>query len=254
MCRDVRQRVDAVERVARVAEQLLVLLEPLVRGAQAISISPPSWRVIASSGSRSSRTSSSGNTCTGKAPSAARRAASSGGCPPPSRRLAGRGSSARSRPGGPAPYDAARRPRPSRGTSISRLRILPVGPFGQLVDEPDPARVLVGGHLLLDVALQLVGVERLALLQHDRGAHLLAELVVRHADDGRLLDRRVLVEHLLDLARVDVVAAADDQVLLAVDDEEVAVLVHLGHVAGAEPAVVGDRLLGGLRRGSSSPS
>jgi hypothetical protein len=35
----------------------------------------------------------------------------------------------------------------------------------------------------------------------------------------------VLVEHLLDLARVDVVAAADDQVLLAVDDEEVAVLV-----------------------------
>jgi hypothetical protein len=41
----------------------------------------------------------------------------------------------------------------------------------------------------------------------------------------------VLEQHLLDLARVDVVAAADDEVLLAVDDEEVAVLVHVGQVA-----------------------
>jgi hypothetical protein len=51
----------------------------------------------------------------------------------------------------------------------------------------------------------------------------------------------VLVEDLLDLARVDVVAAADDHVLLAVDDEEVAVLVDAGHVARVEPAVL-DRL------------
>jgi hypothetical protein len=41
----------------------------------------------------------------------------------------------------------------------------------------------------------------------------------------------VLVEDLLDLARVHVVAAADDHVLLAVDDEEVAVLVDARHVA-----------------------
>ena len=47
----------------------------------------------------------------------------------------------------------------------------------------------------------------------------------------------MLVEHLLDLARVDVVAAADDHVLLAVDDVEVAVLVLAADVAGGEPAV-----------------
>ena len=56
----------------------------------------------------------------------------------------------------------------------------------------------------------------------------------------------MLVEHLLDLARVHVVAAADDHVLLAVDDEEEAVLVDLAEVAGVEPAVA-DRLLGGVR-------
>jgi hypothetical protein len=64
----------------------------------------------------------------------------------------------------------------------------------------------------------------------------------------------VLVEDLLDLARVDVVAAADDHLLLAVDDEEVAVVVDLAHVAGAEPAVVVEDLLGGVLACPSSPS
>ena len=63
--------------------------------------------------------------------------------------------------------------------------------------------------------------------------------------------RRVRVEDVLDLARVDVVAAADDQVLLAVDDEEEAVLVDVAEVAGVEPAV-GDRLGGGLAGGRGS--
>ena len=54
--------------------------------------------------------------------------------------------------------------------------------------------------------------------------------------------RRMLVEHLLDLARVDVVAAADDHVLLAVDDEVVAVGIDAADVAGVEPTVRVDRL------------
>ena len=45
------------------------------------------------------------------------------------------------------------------------------------------------------------------------------------------------VEHLLDVAGVDVVAAGEDHLLLAVHDEEVAILVHLGDVAGEEPAI-----------------
>ena len=73
-------------------------------------------------------------------------------------------------------------------------------------------------------------------LERHGGADLLAEVGVRDADHRRLGDGRVLVEHLLDLPRVDVVAAPDDQVLLPVDDVVVAVVVHPGQVAGAEPA------------------
>ena len=116
------------------------------------------------------------------------------------------------------------------------LEDLAGGALGQVVEEPDQARVLVGGDPLLDVGADLLGRQLLALVEDDRGADLLAPLVVGDADHRRFADLRVLVEHLLDLARVDVVAAADDQVLLAVDDVEVAVLVDAGHVAAVEPA------------------
>ena len=59
---------------------------------------------------------------------------------------------------------------------------------------------------------------------HD-GDDLLSQSLVRTTDDRCLADRGVAVEHLLDLARVDVVAAADDEVLLAVDEEQEPVLV-----------------------------
>ena len=58
-------RVDPVERVARVAEQLLVLLEPLVGRVPGDLDEAVLVAMTASSGSRSSRTSSSGKTCTG---------------------------------------------------------------------------------------------------------------------------------------------------------------------------------------------
>ena len=95
----------------------------------------------------------------------------------------------------------------------------------QLVHQPDVPRVLVGGDPLLHERPQLVRRGRGARLERDRRAHLLAERVVRDPDHGRLGDRRMLVQDLLDLPRVDVVPAADDQLLLAVHDEEVAVLV-----------------------------
>src|SRR6476469_6712903 len=117
--------------------------------------------------------------------------------------------------------------------------------LGEVVEEPDDPRVLVGGDPLLDVLADLLGRQLLAVVDDDRRADLLAPLVVGDADDRRFADLRVLVEHLLDLARVDVVAAADDQVLLAVDDVEVALLVDAGHVAGVEPTAA-HRLLGGV--------
>ena len=75
---------------------------------------------------------------------------------------------------------------------------------------------------------------------HD-GADLLAESLVGHADDRGLGHVGVLVERGFDLGRVDVLAAADDDVLQPVDDVEVAVGVEAAEVAGVEPAV-GERL------------
>ena len=49
-------------------------------------------------------------------------------------------------------------------------------------------------------------------------------------------------ERVLDLARVHVVAAGDDQLLARPDDAQVAVAVELAEVAGAEPAVGGEGL------------
>src|SRR4051812_35269221 len=51
-------------------------------------------------------------------------------------------------------------------------------PLRQLVREPDLARVLVRGHALLDERADVVGAGLLALLQHHRGADLLAERLV----------------------------------------------------------------------------
>src|SRR6266508_4234819 len=61
---------------------------------------------------------------------------------------------------------------------------------------------------------------------------------VWYAYNDRLMDVGVAVEDLFDLARVDGVAAADDDVLLAVDEEEVALVVDVPDVAGFEPALV----------------
>src|SRR3954462_13629221 len=141
-------------------------------------------------------------------------------------------------------------PRPSARPGLLRhldlaLEDLAGRALGELVHEPDLARVLVAGDLLLHEALELVGGDVLPLLEDHGGADLLAHRLVGHADHRGLEHALVLVEDLLDLARVDVVAAADDQLLLAVDDEEVAVLVDLAHVAGVEPAV-DDPLVGFL--------
>jgi hypothetical protein len=60
---------------------------------------------------------------------------------------------------------------------------------------------------------------------HHRHAHF-AEVGVRHPDHRALGHAGHVVDVALDLGRVDVVAAADDQVLAAADDGDVAALVR----------------------------
>ena len=57
-------------------------------------------------------------------------------------------------------------------------------------------------------------------------------------DHARLTDERVLLEEVLDVGRRDVLAArSDEDLLLAVDDLDEALVVDLGDVAGVQPPV-----------------
>ena len=69
----------------------------------------------------------------------------------------------------------------------------------------------------------------------------LAALVVGRGDHRALEDGRVGGDRDLDLDRRDVLAGADDDVLRAVLDQDVARVVDRGHVAGVEPAVADRR-------------
>src|ERR1700676_4330167 len=73
--------------------------------------------------------------------------------------------------------------------------------------------------------------------EDDHGVDLLASNLVRAPDDRRSLDRWVLEQHILDLTRIVVLAAADDHVLLAVDQKEEAVVVAVPDVPRVEPAL-----------------
>src|SRR3990172_8256542 len=111
------------------------------------------------------------------------------------------------------------------------------GTLRQRLHEPHLPGALELREVLLAEADQLVRRRRLTGLEHDEGAHLLAHERIRASDDRGLGDLRVRVQHLLDLARVDVQAAPDDQVLLPLDDVKEPVGIEAPDVAGAEPAV-----------------
>src|SRR5205814_4059809 len=48
---------------------------------------------------------------------------------------------------------------------------------------------------------------------------------------------RMLIEHFINLSRINVFTAADDHVALAIDDEEEAVFISIANVAGVKPTV-----------------
>src|SRR3989337_2729861 len=97
---------------------------------------------------------------------------------------------------------------------------------GELVDDLEVARHLVVGDLAPAEGLEAGERELVALPQPHPGADLLAVLGIGHADDLHVSDGWVGVEELLDLARVDVLAAPDDHVLDAPRDGEVALVVE----------------------------
>src|SRR5262245_38000678 len=73
-----------------------------------------------------------------------------------------------------------------------------------------------------------------ALLHLDDGHDCLTPVLVRYADRRGIADRGMFEEHCVDLSRVDVHTAGNDEVRAAVGEEEVAVVVHVADVAECE--------------------
>src|SRR6266436_3347980 len=107
--------------------------------------------------------------------------------------------------------------------------------LGQRVHETDLLRPLEAGQAALAERADVRGGRPLAAPEHDEREHALPHQLILHADHRGLGHLGVGVEDLFDLVRVDVESAADDQVLLALDDEEEAVLVEPAHVPGMQP-------------------
>uniref|UniRef100_A0A0A9AD90 Uncharacterized protein n=1 Tax=Arundo donax TaxID=35708 RepID=A0A0A9AD90_ARUDO len=85
-----------------------------------------------------------------------------------------------------------------------------------------------------------------ALLEAHECARRLPPELVRPRHHGRLVHRRVPVEHGLDLHAADILTAADDHVLGPVPDLQVPVGMHHADVTRVEPPVVAYRCLGRL--------
>src|ERR1700730_15259652 len=81
------------------------------------------------------------------------------------------------------------------------------------VDEFDMARHLVVRDLPLAKGPDLLRGRGLSGAQADPGAELLTIARVGHTDHLHILDLRMAVEELLDLARINILAAADHHVL-----------------------------------------
>ena len=128
----------------------------------------------------------------------------------------------------------------------SRLLTLPVGNNGSASTNSIDFGHLYDAISARSVIDDLLPIDARTRPQHHHGPHRLAPVRIGHADHRDFAHRRVLRHRLLDFAAVDVLAARDDHVLLAVDEVQVALVVDVADVAGVHPAVA-QRLRGRIR-------
>ena len=113
----------------------------------------------------------------------------------------------------------------------------------QLFDKNELARHLEAGELGLRVGFQAVRIDSTIRTPDHIGHRHLLPFRIGMADHAGVDDLGMFEQHALDFRRIDVLAAGNDHVLLAVVDPEIAVGVAAADVAGPIPAVV-QRLAG----------
>src|SRR3569623_667194 len=106
----------------------------------------------------------------------------------------------------------------------------------QLADQEDVARILVRSQALARERFQDLHVER-PIRRDDERDHLFTMLIVGQPDHRGLANAGVSEQHVLDLSWIDVVPGADDQLLLAIHEEQVAVLIQVADVPAEQPSV-----------------
>ena len=120
---------------------------------------------------------------------------------------------------------------------------LPEGVARQVIDEHHLAGLLEAGQVLAAEARHLLGGEAWVFAHHD-GDHAFPELGVGQTDNGHLGDPWATFDHILDLAGVDIIAAADYELLGPPAYGEVAVLTDETEIPRGEPALFVEALLG----------
>ena len=114
---------------------------------------------------------------------------------------------------------------------------LPCGPLRQSVDDSNSVWMLVPRNLILEEIAQFFVGGRGSGVERYGSNHLLTEFLMLGTYDCGFCHGMVFVEHFFNLSGVYIKAAADDKILLTINDEEVSFVVHPTHVTSAEPAI-----------------
>ena len=115
---------------------------------------------------------------------------------------------------------------------------LPVAPFGNLLENDDPARHLERGKASGAEIAQLAFRRNQSIAQYHCCGDFFAELAVRHRKSHRLSHGRMVHQHLIDLEWRDLLTTAIDQFLEPIRKTQITLVIDDALVAGAEPSSV----------------
>src|SRR6476659_1779130 len=109
--------------------------------------------------------------------------------------------------------------------------------FGDLCYKSNRLRAFVVRKLLAAKSDDILFRRLPALFEHDKCSHFLTIKFIGHSDSRGRSYRGMLIEHLVDLAWIDIFSASNNHIALAVNYIKEPVSVAVADVAGMKPAV-----------------
>src|SRR5258705_8084020 len=109
--------------------------------------------------------------------------------------------------------------------------------FWDLIDQVNSFGTLIIGEPSTTEVGDLFVSNRGVLLKHNKRSDLFSIELVRYADSRCCNNRRVLVKHFINLTRIDILAAANDHVRLAIDNVVETVSITIANISRVKPSV-----------------